>query len=167
MSIWAVIIILLVIGMMAWPLLLLKPSQAQKVASENRLKLIKQGIKIESNAPKLPEQIIRQYADLLLTVGFAKPIANSLLKERYLAIRNPATQQWFWPSQKRPPAQYLEALLSCYETLPSWCMAVEQGPVCSMIYAREIQLNSEQLPKLLEQLNDCIAKTSFYSDYPL
>lgn len=165
MNLWAIAIILIVVGMMAWPLLLLKPSKAQKVAAEHRLKLIQQGIKVIPSSPKLPEQIIRQYADILLSIGFAKPIAQSVLKERYLALRNPNTQQWFWPEQKRPPAQYLEALLSCYESLPNWCMAVEQGPVNSTIYAREIQIDSEQLPVLLDQLNVCIDKKGVLKAY--
>lgn len=159
MSIWAIIIVVLAFGMMAWPLLLIKPSKQQQASSALRLALIEQGLKVHPQPPKIPEQIIRQYADLLSAIGFSKAIAQSQLKERYLAIRNPNNNEWFWPDNKRPPAFLLESLLHCYQALPAWCQAVEQGPVSSMIYAKESQVDKEALEPLLDQLNNCISSS--------
>jgi hypothetical protein len=158
MSIWSIILILLVIGMMAWPLLLLKPSKAEQQRAERRLKLIEQGIKIQVTPPQLPAILQREYNKLLLSIGFSQVIANSLLQERYLAIRNPHSKEWFWPEQKRPPAALLENLLHCYKSLPDWCLAVEQGPVNSTIFALESQIDPSTIKSLLHALNQCIIK---------
>lgn len=158
MSLGLVAILLLVFGMMTWPILLLKPKPAQKKREALYAQAAALGIKMQQQAPSLPPLIEKRYHHLSYCLGFSKPITHGLLSKTYTAIRNPESNEWFWPSKERPNAAILQALVDAYTVLPPWCLAVEQGPTHTTIYALEKQLVIGAVPSLLDSLNLLVSK---------
>lgn len=156
MSWTAIGFILLIIGMMAWPIVMLKPNSRQKAQIAQRAEISKLGIRFRVTPPKLPDNQRQEYAALARSMGFHLDIANSVLSSNYTAVRSQYNGEWFWTNQKRPPAALMQTLLDHYKQLPDTVLAVEQGPSGSTVFALESKMQTEQLLALLTPLNRLI-----------
>lgn len=158
MSFGLVAILLLVFGMMTWPILLLKPKPEQKQREAQYAKATALGMKMQEQAPTLPPVLQSRYTHLSYCLSFSKPAIHGMLDKTYTAIRNPDSKEWFWPNKERPNTAILQALLDVYNTLPSWCLAVEHGPIHSSIFTAKNHQDISELPALLDSLNLIISK---------
>src|SRR5690554_339001 len=158
MSIGLVVILLLVFGMMTWPILLLKPRPEQKKREALYAKAAALGLKIQHRAPVLPSIIQERYRHLAYNISFSKAIAHGVLDKTYIALRNPETNEWFWPNKERPHAAILQALLNDYANLPASCLAVEHGLNHTTLFVADKQLDIDALPALIDSLNRIISK---------
>lgn len=162
---WPVIALMVLIGgMMAWPIVLLKPTSAQKQRIALRQQVSQLGITLQMRPVQLPDSLQQQYSSLGHCVGYSRPLASSLLDSRYIALRSQQrNNDWFWINQKRPPAVLMQAMLDYYATLPDYCLAVEQSSSGSTLFALESRIVPGQLPALLDGLNQIIQKKTPYT----
>lgn len=156
MSWTAICLIVLIFGMMAWPIVLLKPNSRQQQLIKQRAAIAKLGISFKVTPPKLPDNQNQEYATLARSMGFHLDIANSVLDSRFTAVRSQYSGEWLWINQKRPQAALMQAMLQQYQQLPDCVLAVEQGPTGSTIYALESKVETDNLLSVLTPLNRLI-----------
>jgi hypothetical protein len=154
------LLLIVVLGLITYPIVLLVPSKQQKQLMTLRQAAIGRGLRIQIRPPKLPDALQSQYPDLPRTAAYLLPEPHSRLTTRYLAVRSNQPDEWFWLDKNRPPAALMQAMLDLYKTLPDYCLAVEQGNQGSALFVRE-RFGEQELDKLcqlLTKLNQMLVK---------
>lgn len=144
--------ILLVFGMMAWPIMQLMPTDAQKARIASRQQASQAGLIVSLEKIPLPEALADSYRHLDSAVCYRLEHHTGLHK-RLIALRSKRDpEQWFWLEGLRPETRLLEPLLEHYQHLPQAIVAVEHRPNGHGIYWHEqqSQLNAEQIKALLK-----------------
>ena len=154
------LILVVVLGMLAYPIIMIVPSARQKQLMALRISATQHGIAVQIRSPILPARLKDHYRQLANGVAYALPCHDSCLTGSYTALRSSHSGDWFWPDQQRPPVTLLPALLAQYQQLPDYCLAVEQGPAGSAVYVREV-FPADDIARLhasLTKLNQLICK---------
>lgn len=144
--------VLLVFGMMAWPILQLMPSDGQKRRVVIRQQAKDAGLVVSIEKIKLPEALADSYRHLDNAVNYRLEQRTGLRK-RLIAIRsNRDKSQWFWLEGLRPETHLIEPLLEQYQRLPTCIDAIEHGPNGHSIFWLEqsAQLNVTEIKALLQ-----------------
>ncbi len=150
----------LAIGMVAWPILHIIPSPAQKKQIAFRSKARELGIEVQIRQPTLPPELDNQYQPLRLSVGYFLVDHDSRLDKSYTALRSQNDDnEWFWLGA-RPHIEQMPHLLSAYRQLPRYVQAVEQHGAGSTLFWREhgdisgIETIHENLTNLNKLINN-------------
>lgn len=131
------IIAALSMGMVAWPILQMVPSAAQKRQMAFRTHAKGLGIHIQMRRPELPPQLTGQYQQLIGCVAYHLPDFDSQLNGTYTALRSQNEKgQWFWV-HARPHVSWLEKMLPAYQAIADNVLAIEQSRAGTTIFWRE------------------------------
>ena len=153
------VIALLVLGMLAYPILQLVPSEGQKRQVAFRQAALRKGINIQIRQPEMPPELASQYPDMHRCAAYFKP-CNSSLNQAFVAVRSNNDREWFWINDRRPPASMMARLLPAYESVPGFCQAIEQSQAGTALFLID-NLPLEQvdiLENTLTQLNRVISE---------
>lgn len=154
-------LLLLVLGMMTWPILLLKPNPQEKKIAQLHGQAKALGLKIKPTKLQLPAQFQQNYAFIDQAVAFSLPVNNSVLPKRYSALRSMSSGEWFWPTKERPAASVMQKMVDLYQQLPSSCVAVEQSAAESVLYVLGGTFAMDEIAGYLQKLNEIIQKEPF------
>ena len=133
------IIVAIVAGMVAYPMLQIIPNSRQKLVIKLRQQASKIGLSVQIRHPTLPQELHSTYHNLTCSVAYHLPDINPNIEKTYMAIRSHQSNEWFWPDQKRPPVKHLNALLQSYAHFPDCILAIEHTPIGHAIFWREDQ----------------------------
>ena len=150
---------LLVFGMMAWPIMQLMPTDAQKRRIAIRQQAADAGLTVSLEKIHLPEALAESYRHLDNAINYRLEHRTGLRK-RLIAIRsNRDKSQWFWLEGLRPDTHLLERLLEQYQQLPLCIDAIEHGPNGHSVFWHEqsAKLSAEQIKALLEPYQSVFA----------
>ena len=124
---WIVIAcIALAIGLVAYPLLQLKPSRHQQHIMHLRQQALRAGLSVEVRAPMIDSALTINYPTLSQCVAYCLKHSSDT-SDTILTIRHHTTQQWRWVDERPPPSR-MTALLEAYDRLPNMIRAVEHSP---------------------------------------
>lgn len=143
---------LLVFGMMAWPIMQLMPTDAQKRRIAIRQQAVDAGLSVSLEKIHLPDALAESYRHLETAVNYRLE-QHTGLRKRLIAIRsNRDKSQWFWLEGLRPDTGLIENLLEQYQQLPLCVDAIEHGPRGHSIFWHEqtAQLSAPEIKALLE-----------------
>ena len=130
------IITAVVLGMLAYPILQIIPSAAQKRQMLLRQAAQQKGLRIQTRPPKLPDALASQYPQLMTCVGYCLPLTQATHATTTLAIRGHDTDTWLW-LHEQPSSTQMAAQLHRYQALPTFILAVAQSPLGSTIFWQE------------------------------
>lgn len=152
------LILVIVMGMLAYPIMMIVPTKGQKRLIALRSAVASQGIEIEVRNPKLAPELRSDYAHMERCVAYRLRCFDTVLNQNFIALRGNHSGDWFWLNKTRPPARLVEKLLPVYRDLPDYCKAVEQGPSGSAVFVREAfpPEEAKTLYALLTKLNQTI-----------
>ncbi len=120
-------IILITLGMMAYPLLQFMPTDREKHQQQLRQEALKQGLQVQIRSPDIDDGLKETYASLKNTVAYFLP-KETHLPGTYCAVRSiNHTGRWFWTHNKQPDGKILEQLQSILAELPDDFKAIEIG----------------------------------------
>lgn len=164
MSVWiSAAIILLAMGMVAWPILQMMPTERQKEQIKLRQEAGKLGYQIRFKHVDLPSEIADQNARINRMPLYVIPKKlPALSSKQFLAVRSETTQSWFWPSADKPSAAMCETLNELYLNLPKQVLAVEHdGAGTGVFYTEFGGLETlEAIKPLIESLNQAWLKAA-------
>lgn len=152
------IIALLVLGMLAYPILQIIPSEGQKRQVAFRQAAMRKNIRIQIRHPEMAEGLASQYPDLNRCAAYFKP-CESPLNQAFVAVRSNTDQEWFWINDRRPPAAMMNRMLQAYREVPDFCLAIEQSQAGSTLFLLDsLPLEKvDAVEKALDRLNSTIA----------
>ena len=153
------IIALLVLGMLAYPILQIIPSEGQKRQIAFRQAAMRKGINIQIRHPEMPAELATQYPDMNRCAAYFKP-CDSTLTQAFVAVRSNTDKEWFWINDRRPPAAMMTRMLPAYQEVPDFCLAIEQSQAGTTLFLLD-SLPVEQIEALentLGRLNSIILK---------
>ena len=129
------IIVAIVLGMAAYPIVHFVPSKQQRLRVKLRQSAMSLGIQVQIRQPNLPQALDERYQALQSTTGYYLASPMDSIDGLYMAIRSEANG-WLWPNSQ-PPAALMAAMLAIYHQLPDFIQAVEQSSAGSTIFWQE------------------------------
>lgn len=151
------IIALLVLGMLAYPILQIIPSEGQKRQVAFRQAAMHKGLLVQIRQPEIPAELASQYPAINHCAGYFKPCSSNL-RQTIVALRSNNDREWFWINNRRPPAAIMARLLALYADAPDFCHAIEQSAAGTTLFLIDTQepAQLEPLEALIDQLNRAI-----------
>ena len=147
-------IALLCIGMAAWPIMQLIPSERQKEIIAIRQLAMRLGFKVEIKQPDLPKALEQQFIFSGKALYLIAQKQKQLNHTPLLALRSKHSGEWFW-LENNPPARLIEPLQKAYQKLPDSIFAVEHQSYGTGVYFNERgdEAALEQLKQTIIQIN--------------
>lgn len=153
------IIATVVLGMLVYPVLQMVPSEKQKRQIALRQAAMAKGIRVQIRHPKLIQTQFNEHPEILRSVAYHLPVKETCLKKYFTAVRSAKDSEgWFWINGIRPPAATMLEMLPIYNTMPSYCLAIEQSPHGSTLFFLDTlqSCDVDEILTSLEKLNTLI-----------
>ena len=149
---WGIAIALLCMGMAAWPIMQLIPSERQKQIIALRQLASRLGFTVEIKPAELPDALAKQYPLQGCALYVLQQKQSRLPHTPLLALRSKRDDTWFW-LDKNPPAALIEPLQMAYQALPANIVALQHQSHGTGVYFDE-RGDQQLLESLKQQLAD-------------
>ncbi len=149
MPTWATVaIVLLVMGMAAWPIMQLIPKPGQKRIIEIRQRANRLGLKVDIILPELPEALLESH-QLSANVLYRKPQPLKC-KKTITILKSSVDDSWFYPGHQASHELNIK-LQPLLKSLPTFINAIEISHQGTAAFIRETKSALNE-PTILEEL---------------